>query len=89
MMFEWTINIGTLLMIGTIVFTITGLYWKLRNDTTNFREDVVDMKLELKSLSKVIVDLALQTQRLDIIEQTLYELRHGKGFVKGQIFNVD
>ncbi len=69
-------------MVGTVLFSITGLYWKLKYDTTNFREDVVDIKLELKSLSKVIVDLALQTQRLDIMEQTLFELRHGQGFVK-------
>ena len=82
MMFEWTINIGTLLMIGTIVFTVAGLYWKLKIDGSNFRDDVVDIKLELKSLGKVIVDLALQSQRLDIMEQTLFELRHGQGFVK-------
>ncbi|HEY2810541.1 MAG TPA: hypothetical protein VGJ00_04030 [Rhabdochlamydiaceae bacterium] len=81
-MFEWTINIGSLLIMATTVFTLTGLYWRLKNDTTNFREDVVDIKLELKSLNKVIVDLALQTQRLDIMEKTLYELRHGQGLVK-------
>ncbi len=81
-MFEWTINIGTILIVLTTLFTGAGIYWKYEYNTLRFNSDIIEIKTDLKQLNKVIMDLALQTQRLDVIEQTIYEMRHGKGFVK-------
>ncbi len=54
-----------------------------------FGADIVELKTDIKQLNKVIMDLALQTQRLDILEQSMFELKHGRGFVKkdGKMFN--
>lgn len=81
-MFEWTINIGTILTVLTILFTGASIYWKYEYNSLRFSSDIIELKTDLKQLNKVIMDLALQTQRLDVIEQTIYEMRHGKGFVK-------
>lgn len=91
-MFEWTLNVGTVLTILTILFTAIGFYWKHTFNSEQFKIDIGDIKLDLKQLNKVIMDLALQNQRLDTqaewvarIGREVEELRHGKGFVK----NVD
>lgn len=81
-MFEWTLNVGTLLTIFTIIFTAASVYVKHQYNSDRFLKDIVDIKLDLKQLNKIVMDLALQNQRLDILESTLFEMRHGKGFVK-------
>lgn len=88
-MFEWTLNIGTLLTILTIVVTAASFYSKHEFNANQFKIDIGDIKLDLKQLNKVIMDLALQSQRLDTqgewvarIAREVEELKHGKGFVK-------
>jgi len=88
-MFEWTINVGTVLTVLTIVFTGASLYWKNEYSNLRFTSDIVELKTDIKQLNKVIMDLALQTQRLDILEQSMYELRHGKGWIKDDDKRLD
>jgi hypothetical protein len=76
MVFEPTLNIGTLVVALTIVFSAGGFYAVSRVETRRTREDIgnirtdlsadiSDIKADLKALNKVIVDVALQNQRLD------------------------
>lgn len=80
-MFEWTLSIGTLLTVVTIIFTAASVYWKFEYNSSEVKADIQDIKADLKQLNKVIIDLALQSHRIDMIEKTLYDLRHGKGIV--------
>lgn len=79
------------IMGASIVFV-----FKLGRVTTRFEligtmqgREISELKNEVKALSGILVNQALQTQRLDmqaerlvILEKRLEELRHGEGFVR-------
>ena len=86
-MFDWA-NVSSLIAICAAFLAVGGFYWRLIYELKHFREDVIDIKLDLKQLNKVIMDLALQNQRLDNqgtqltrMAAEIEDLRHGKGFV--------
>jgi hypothetical protein len=43
--------------------------------------EIAALKDEIKELSKLVTEVAVQSKRLDILEQRYEELRHGDGFV--------
>ena len=43
--------------------------------------EIAALKDEIKELSKLVTEVAVQSKRLDILEQHYEELRHGEGFV--------
>jgi hypothetical protein len=87
-MIVWEISLGSLLTICTILFAGLGFYFQTLYDSKIFREDISEIKTDLRVLNKVIADLAVQTNRLDTqserlnrLDMRLDELRHGKGFI--------
>src|SRR5258706_11941241 len=100
-----SINAGVLLTVGSIVFSAGAFYAVSRRDAQAIRsdlirtnaemkEDIADIKFDLKALNKVVMDVALQNQRLDnqgerlnVIEKRFEarwdELRRGEGVVTG------
>lgn len=87
-MLEWTFSIGNLATLGLILFSIAGFYHKTNSDNALFRETLNELKLEIKDLHKVVVELATQKQRLDSqgdrlnrLDARLDQLREGKGFI--------
>ena len=79
-MIVWEISLGTLLTTATILFAIAGFYWKQTIDSTQIKEDIQDIKADLKALNKVIIDMAVQTQRVDNLMSRLdlFERRFDK-----------
>jgi len=43
--------------------------------------EIAALKDEIKELSKLVTEVAVQSKRLDILERRYDELRHGEGFV--------
>ena len=43
--------------------------------------EIAMLKDEIKELSKLVTEVAVQSKRLDILEQRYEELRHGEGFI--------
>ena len=43
--------------------------------------EIAALKDEIKELSKLVTEVAVQSKRLDMLEQRYDELRHGEGFV--------
>lgn len=87
--FNPEITAGALITIASILFVATGFYWQTLNDSRRFKSDITDIKMDLKTLNKVITDLAIQTTRLDTqgerinrLDARIDELRHGKGFIE-------
>jgi len=75
--------------LAAIFISGIGFYWRQVYDSKLFKEDIIEIKLNLAALNELIVKMALQTQRLDNqgdrlnrIEVLIDELRHGKGFIK-------
>ena len=79
-MIVWDISLGTIVTTATILFTVAGFYWKQTLDAQQIKEDVQEIKGDLKVLNKVIIDMAVQTQRLDNQAErlTLFERRFDK-----------
>ena len=101
---DWSsINAGVLLTVCSIVFSAGAFYAVSRRDAQTIRsdlqrtnaemkEDIADIKFDLKALNKVVMDVALQNQRLDnqgerlnVIEKRFEarwdELRRGEGLI--------
>jgi len=101
-----SINSGVLLTVGSIVFSAGAFYAVSRRDAqatradmlrmnADTRLDIADIKSDLKALNKVVMDVALQNQRLDnqgerlnVIEKRFEarwdELRRGEGLITGR-----
>jgi len=43
--------------------------------------EIKDLKLEVKKMNEILTQIALQEQRLALLEKSLDELRHGEGFI--------
>lgn len=98
--FNWEISLGTLISLATVIFAAGGFYAFAKNLgnnmttlTTTFTKQVDDIKEDLKSLNKVIMDVAVQNKRIDNLEERnnseiahlkedIRDLKHGDGFIK-------
>ncbi len=85
----------TLIGIGvqTIIFLLGGYAMVLRNDWSNkaLKDEVKGMQEEIQKLSQVVVQMAVQTVRIDnltqhfsVLQRTVEDLRRGNGFVRGR-----
>lgn len=89
MIVDWTISLGNIFTIAFMLFVAVGFYWRQIYDSKEFKEDISDIKIDLKGLNRVITELALQNQRLDNFTERLNrmdirldEFSHGKGFIR-------
>jgi len=88
-MIDWTINVGNLITILTIVGGGIFALSNMQNSIISLREDILHIEKRQDSLSeafnqlgKILTQVAVQDSRLNMIEKNVDELRHGKGFIK-------
>ena len=84
-MFDPTITIGNIIEIGTILSGGVVAVILLRQTVYQLRAEVGELKVDVKALNKVVVELAVTDRRLLSVEEDIRELRHGRGFVRGAI----
>jgi hypothetical protein len=86
---EWLIGLG----IQTVLFLAGGYGMVLRNDWSNkaLKEQITGMEEELKALTKVIIEQAVQSTRIDnltsqitVLQREVSDLRRGNGWVTGR-----
>lgn len=87
-MIDWTINVGTLAQIGVIIGGIFAFVYSVKGDVAKVKDNISDIKEELKELRKVFTtqvdhDGRLTRAEADIrsLRDDIKELRHGEGFV--------
>lgn len=87
-MIDWTLNIGTLVQIGVVAGGIFAFIYSVKGDVSKVKENITDIKEELKELRKVFTtqvdhDGRLRRAEDDIrdLRSEIKELRHGEGFV--------
>lgn len=87
-MFDWTLSLGTLLHISTVIVAVIIAYGALKSDvkilSVEFqgiqkRQDALNESF--KQLSSILTQVAVQSARLTMLEKRIEELSHGKGFV--------
>lgn len=76
-MFNWEVNLGSLISIAMVIFAAGGfvavtrsLGQNLKALTDSFTKQMDEVKDDLKLLNKVVMDQALSTQRQDNFEET-------------------
>lgn len=80
-MIDYTITIGNIIEIATILGGGLLVLLQLKNTVGNLKTDVTDMKAELKKVGEVLIKLAVTDTRIANLEQDIRELKHGEGFV--------
>lgn len=97
MVIDYTITIGNIIEIGSIVGGGILVLWTLKADVNTLKtgaktlkDDLWAMQVEIKKLGDILVNLAdirgeirVLGTRLTASEQDIREMRHGDGFVKG------
>lgn len=85
---DWTISLGNILQIVSVLGGGLLVLVAIRMDVQNLKSDVTSIKAELKKIAEVMVITARQDERLKSqderiksVERGLEDLRHGKGFV--------
>jgi archaellum component FlaC len=83
MTIDYTITVGNIIEIGSIV--IGGLYAlaTIKNNVGLLKTEVGKMQSEIEKISEVLINQADQNRRIIHLEEDVRELRHGRGFVQG------
>ena len=80
-MIDYSITVGNIIEISVIVDGGLLTLVTLRNTVNNLKDDMTDMKTEIKKVGEVLVKMAVTQTRLDNVEQDIRDLKHGRGFV--------
>ena len=81
------------IVVQTALFLSGGYAMVLRNDWSNrnLKSEVQGIQIELKKLSEVVTQMAVQTVRIDnlsdqftMLQRNVEDLRRGNGFVRGR-----
>jgi len=85
---DYSISIGNLVTIFTVVGSVMALMYSMKGDITIVKHDVHYLQQSHRALTeafaqlgKVLTQVAVQDQRINMLEKRLDELAHGKGIV--------
>jgi DNA repair ATPase RecN len=85
---EYTISIGNILTIITILGSVIGLVYNMKNDVSLIKNDIFHLQKSQEAmteafaqLGRILTQVAVQDNRLNMMEKRLDELAHGKGIV--------
>jgi hypothetical protein len=84
MVVDYTITVGNLVEIASIIGGGLLVMITLRGDVANMKAEVGEIQHEIKKIGDVLINQADQNRRLIHLEEDLRELRHGRGFVQNR-----
>jgi hypothetical protein len=94
-MFDYTISIGNIIQIGAFIGTIVWMFLTMRADLGILRHDIQNIERRQDSLNEaftqlgsILTSVAVQDNRLHMVEKNIEELRHGQGFISNN-FRMD
>jgi len=86
---EPTITLGNLLTIFSVVGSVFAFIWTMKSDIGIVKRDIDYLQQSHKALTeafnqlgKILTQVAVQDQRINMLEKRVDELSHGKGYVK-------
>lgn len=86
---EPTISWGNILTIISVIGSVSGFIWAMKADIGVVKRDIEYLQQSQKSLTeafnqlgKILTQVAVQDQRMNMLEKRVDELSHGKGYVK-------
>lgn len=88
-MIDWTINVGNIAVIITMIMTAAGIVYGMRGDIRLLKHDLKHLEQNQDSLNEaftqlgsILTQVAVQDTRISMIEKSVDELRHGQGFIR-------
>ena len=83
MIIDYTITIGNIVEIGSIL--IGGIYAlaTIKSNVSVIKTEVDEMQAEIKKISEVLINQADQNRRIIHLEDDVRDLRRGEGFIRG------
>jgi hypothetical protein len=82
MVIDYTITIGNLIEIASIIGGGLMVMVTLRGDVANIKAEMGGIQLEVKKIGDVLITRADQNRRILHLEEDFRELHHGQGFVQ-------
>lgn len=89
MVIDYTITIGNMIEIASIVGGGVLVLMAMKSDVSSLktganelRLDLGEMQKEIKKIGEVLITQADQNRRIMHLEEDVRELRHGRGFVR-------
>lgn len=87
-MIDWTVNVGNIIQIVVVIGGGMWIFMSLRADVRVVRHDMNNMKQRqedlgeaFKQLGDILKQVAVQDERINQMNRTIDELRHGQGYV--------
>ncbi len=84
-MLDPTITVGNVIEIATIIAGGVITFVLLKATVVQLKAEVTELKIDVRALNKVVIEMAVTDRRLTAVEETLRELRHGRGFIRSDI----
>lgn len=85
---ENTITLGNLLTIFSVFGSVATFIWSMKSDIGIVKRDIDYLQQSHKALTeafnqlgKILTQVAVQDQRINMLEKRVEELSHGKGYV--------
>ena len=86
---EYAISLGNIITILAVVGSVFTFIWTMKSDILTIRIDVSYLQDSLKTLTetfsqlgKILTQIAVQDQRINMVEKRVDEIAHGKGLVQ-------
>jgi len=86
---ENSITLGNLLTIISVIGSVFTFIWTMKSDIGIVKRDIQYLQQSHKALTeafnqlgRVLTQVAVQDQRINMLEKRVDELSHGKGYVK-------
>lgn len=87
-MIDWSVSLGNVLTILSVIGSVITLVYSMKNDISILKRDIDYLQDSHKALTeafnqlgKILTQVAVQDQRLNMLEKRVDEIAHGKGFV--------
>lgn len=87
-MIDWTISIGNLITVFMVAGSTIALLYSMKGDISIVKHDIHYLQESHKSLTeafaqlgKVLTQVAVQDQRINMLEKRIDEIAHGDGLV--------
>lgn len=87
-MFEFTITLGNVLTIISVVGAVMTFIWTMRGDINIVKNDIRYLQESQKALTeafsqlgKILTSVAVQDARISMVEKKMDELAHGHGYI--------
>jgi len=88
---DYTISIGNIITILTVIGSVMAVIYNMKGDITVVKHDIHYLQQSHKALTeaftqlgKVLTQVAVQDQRINMVEKRFDELSHGRGFINPQ-----